>query len=342
MRALSAFDVNQPYSHASYYAQLTLQPRRFQYSNRQLREATRKTTLPDLITYAKSVWTTGKGLCLVQGNFDEDEALDLVKYIGDVLPFKPILEKDYPPRLVALPLPTTEGLNLPPRLIVAEPNPSNENAASHVMLQSLGKTEKEHVLMELLNAVVHEPFYEELRTKQQLGYIVASGIKGVAETRTLTFIVQSSVAPSNELSVKILQFLDNVKSNILDKLLNADLAVYIKSLIEQKTDPDRDLSQEATRNWSEITSERLQFDRLQREAAALLDIEKQDVLDFWNTLYRADGRRILITEIIPQHGAASSQSPITSGGYGRSDFSTSNYILGIDDIEQFRKDREHL
>lgn len=34
MRALSAFDVKQPYSHASYYAQMCLQPRRFQYSNK--------------------------------------------------------------------------------------------------------------------------------------------------------------------------------------------------------------------------------------------------------------------------------------------------------------------
>lgn len=34
MRGLSAFDVKQPYAHASYYAQITLQPRRFQYDNK--------------------------------------------------------------------------------------------------------------------------------------------------------------------------------------------------------------------------------------------------------------------------------------------------------------------
>jgi len=34
MRALSAFDVRQPYAHASYYAQICLQPRRFQYGNK--------------------------------------------------------------------------------------------------------------------------------------------------------------------------------------------------------------------------------------------------------------------------------------------------------------------
>lgn len=34
MRALSAFDVKQPYAHASYYSQICLQPRRFQYGNK--------------------------------------------------------------------------------------------------------------------------------------------------------------------------------------------------------------------------------------------------------------------------------------------------------------------
>lgn len=340
MRALSAFDVSQPYAHASYYAQLTIQPRRFQYTNKSLRDATRQITLPDLVSYSKSAWKSGKGECLIQGNFNEDEALKLVKSIGDIIPFQPITEIDYPPKLEALPLPTSDALTLPPRLLVAEPNPSNENSACHVMLQSLGESNKDHVLIELLSAVLDEPFYNELRTKQQLGYIVASGIKGVSETRTLSFIVQSSIAPSNALTLEILKFLDNVEAKILDKVPRADFATYIKSLIEKKTDPDKDLAVEATRNWSEISSGRLEFDRLQREAAALLDIEKEDLLNFWRHIYVDSGRRVLITEIIPRQGVASSQAPLTSSGYGRSDFPKASYVLGIDDIDQFRRNRE--
>ena len=340
MRALSAFDVSQPYSHASYYAQLTLQPRRFQYSNKSLRDATRQITLPDLVAYSKSAWRKGKGICLVQGNFNEVEALDLVQSIGDKIPFQPIREKDYPPRLVALHLPTTDSLTLPPRLLVTEPNPLNENSACHVMVQSLGTSNKDHVLIELLNTVLDEPFYSDLRTRQQLGYIVASGIKGVAETRTLSFIVQSSIAPSNALTLEILKFLDDVEPKILEKIPKADITVYVKSLIEKKTNPDKDLYIEASRNWSEISNGRLQFDRLQRESAALLNIEKEDLLDFWRSIYVESSRRVLITEIIPRKGEASSPAPSTSSGYGRNDFPLSSFTLGLDDIDQFRRDRE--
>lgn len=342
MRGLSAFDVKQPYAHASYYAQLTLQPHRFQYTNSELRDATRKITLPDLVEYVKGLWSSGKGEMLVQGNFDRKEALSFVDTIEKAIPFKAIPESQYPPYLEALPLPTTSPEILPTRVLVAEPNPSNENAVSYVMLQSLGKSERDHVLIELIGALVQEPFYNELRTKKQLGYIVSSGVKAIADTRTLAFIVQSSIATADELTVEILTFLETVESKILEKANKGDVAVYVKSLIDQKTEPDKDLTTEVTRNWSEIASGRKQFDRLQKEAAALLQIEKGDLIDFWKTIYAGPSRRALISEIIPRRGVASSQSPPTSTGYSTDDVAVEGLVLGIDDIEQFRRDREKL
>jgi insulysin len=342
MRGLSGFDAKQPYAHASYYALLTLQPRSFQYSNKELRDATQKITLPDLAEYVKTLWSSGKGEALVQGNFDTEEALDLVKTIDSVLPFRPIPESEYPPQLEALPLPTSGAKISPTRLLVAEPNPSNGNSVAHVMLQSLGKSETDHVLIELISAVAAEPFFNELRTKQQLGYVVSSGLKGIGSSRTLTFIVQSSVAPAEKLGVEIVKFLDSVEERLLEKLSEGDVASYVKSSIDRRTEPDKDLAVEVTRNWSEIASGRLQFDRIQKEAAALLGVEKQDLLDFWKKLYSGDGRRILITEMIPRQGVAASQSPQISTGYGAADLTSEGLVIGIDDIELFRRDRETL
>jgi insulysin len=342
MRGLSGFDVKQPYAHASYYAQLTLQPRSFQYSNKELRDATEKISLADLAEYVKTLWSSGKGEALVQGNFDREEALDLVKTIDSVLPFRPIPESEYPPQLEALPLPTSSAKISPARLLVAEPNPSNGNSVAHVMLQSLGKSETDHVLIELISAIASEPFFNELRTKQQLGYVVSSGLKGIGGSRTLTFIVQSSVAPAEKLGVEIIKFLDSVEDRLLAKLSKGDVASYVKSSIDRRTEPDKDLAIEVTRNWSEIASGRLEFDRIQKEAAALLGVEKQDLLDFWKKLYSGDGRRVLITEMIPRQGVASSQSPQTSTGYEEADLTSEGLVIGIDDIKSFRRDRETL
>jgi insulysin len=194
--------------------------------------------------------------------------------------------------------------------------------------------------LELLSAIVSEPFYEDLRTKQQLGYIVSSGIRAVGKTRFMAFIVQSSVAPTDKLTTETLKYLDKVRPSLLEKLNKGDFAVYVKSLIDRKTEPDKELSQEVTRNWAEIGSGRLQFDRVQREVAALLDLQKEDLLKFWDNLYVEDGRRVLITEVVPQVGSASSAAPPLSFGYSNVyPDDDKGLVLGLDDLEKYRKDR---
>jgi insulysin len=286
------------------------------------------------------MWSSGHGEALIQGNFDEATALSIIDSIDEVLPFSPISSDDMPPQLEALPLPQSEAGELPPRLLIAEPNPSNGNSVAYVMIQSLGTSEKDHVVLELVGAIVTEPFYNELRTKQQLGYIVSSGVRAIGTTRTLGFIVQSSIVTADRLTVEILSFLDTVEKDLLQPLSNGDIAVYAKSGIDRKTEPDKDLSVEVMRNWGEIASGRIQFNRLQAEARALLDVTKDDILQLWNKVYSGTGRRALVTEIVPQVGVAASELPATSARYSSSRLEQENLILGIDDIEQFRRDRE--
>jgi insulysin len=341
-RGLASFDVQQPYFHCSSYALLSQQPGRFLYSNKELRRATTQATLRDLESYVDSLWNSGKALALIQGNLDEKEAQDLVATIDKALKFKPISSDDYPQQLEPLPLPPIAANAAPTRLVISEPNPSNSNSACYVTIQNLSQKPKDHVLMELISTIFSEPFYESLRTKQQLGYIVSSGIRALGKTKYIGFVAQSSVAPTEKLTTEILKYLDAARVNLLEKLSDADFAVYIRSLIDRKTEPDKYLTDEVTRNWAEIASGRLQFDRAQQEAAALLDVTKEDLLNFWDELYVKDGRRLLITEMVPRIGVASSAAPPLSTGYtsDKAASLTTGLVLGIDDIEEFRKGRE--
>jgi insulysin len=338
-RTFAAFDVKQPYAHCSYYSQLLTQPTSFQYSNEELRTATDSMSLGELVTYVSSVWSSGKGLALVQGNLEEKEASQLVKTIDKALGFQPIPTDQLPRQLQPLPLPLSSK---PTRLAIQEPNPENSNAASYVAIQGLSEDPKEHVMMELIGSIVSEPFYEELRTKQQLGYIVSSGVRPVGKTKMLGFIVQSSTANNEKLTSSIFKYLDNVRLDRLANLPNADFAVFVKSLIDRKTEPDKQLATEVTRNWAEIASGRLQFDRTQLEVAALLDLTKGDLVSFWDSIYVNGNRRVLVTELVPQVGVASSPPPPKRTGYTACESSSSSCVLGIDDIPEFRKTREKL
>jgi insulysin len=333
LRALSAFNVKQPYAHAIYYAGLTQQPRNFQYSNDELVQAMKTTTLTQLKDYVKNLWAKGKGECLIQGNYNKQEALEIVETIDKTLAFNTISADKYPKRLRALPLPVTTSAQKPPRLIISEPNPSNNNAASQVTLQCLETSEKSHVLVEIISAIIEEPLFNELRTNQQLGYIVSSGVKAIDQSRTLSLIVQSNIATAEDLTSSILKFLDDVSEKLITPLSSVDIELYVKGLTDSRLEPDKRLAIEVTRNWSEIASGRYQYDRLQAEVGALLSITKQDIVDFWQNLYVKE-RRILISEVVPKTGPVSTKEPSLGGEYNGG---IPVAALGIKDLQKFRE-----
>jgi len=139
--------------------------------------------------------------------------------------------------------------------------------------------------------------------------------------------------------VRIFEFLEKVKSKYLDPLTDVKLALYVKGLILKRTEPDKKLATEATRNWNEIATGRMTFDRLQREVQALIDVKKSDVLQYWEDIYIGvkGGRRILVTEVTPRNGKAASPQPMRKIGYSYSELgNVTPPLLGLDDIESFR------
>lgn len=333
-RAYAAFDVQQPYSHAIYYTNLLLQPKSFQYTNAEMRVALENVTLEDLTDYVVKIWDSGKVEALLQGNIDEKEALQFVDVIDRTLRFDTMSSNDLPPHLEALQVPLIGPESNPVKISSAEPNSSNKNAAVQVTFQCLDPSEKAHVVVEVLSSIIAEKFYEDLRTKQQLGYIVSCGVKAVSSSRLLSFVVQSSVAPVERLNAEIFKFLNNAKNAFLDPLSDAEIQAVARALVLKKTDPDKKLASEATRNWNEIATGRLQFDRRQKEAQTLLKITKKDVLEYWDEIVLGikGGRRMLVSEVIPNSGDASSRTPAKS-------YKADNK-LGIDDVDRYRMDRE--
>lgn len=57
---------------------------------------------------------------------------------------------------------------------------------------------------------------------------------------------------------------------------------YVGGLVDRKLEPDRRLSSEAERNWSEISTGQLRFDRRREEATALQNIREGDLLRFFD------------------------------------------------------------
>ena len=131
-----------------------------------------------------------------------------------------------------------------------------------------------------------------------------------------------------------MKFISNVKANFLEPLSEIDVNNFARALLLKRTDPDKTLATEANRNWNEIATGRLQFDRRQKEAEALLNVKKDDIMNYWDdiVLGSSGNRRMLVSEVVPKSGAASSKAPAKSYDNGSQ--------LGIDNVDNYRKDRQ--
>jgi secreted Zn-dependent insulinase-like peptidase len=196
------------------------------------------------------------------------------------------------------------------------------------------------VVVDVIGVILSERFYEDLRTKQQLGYIVSCGVKVLSESRNLSFVVQSSTSPVDKLTSEIFKFVTNARQKFLEPITQNEINSIAKGIVLKKTQPDKKLAIETTRNWNEIATGRLQFDRREQEARALLNLKKDDILDYWDTyiLGQNGGRGLLVSEVIPKQGPASSKVPPKSFASKSSAFNK----LGVDDIPSYREARERL
>jgi len=124
----------------------------------------------------------------------------------------------------------------------------------------------------LLNQILSTPFYYELRTRQQLGYIVFSSPMSLLEVPALAFTVQSpNTSPANIVSA-IQDFITS-SSGTLESLDDNTLNTHKRALISRIMEKDARLSQRSNRFWREIDRENFQFDTREQLVAAIENIE---------------------------------------------------------------------
>ena len=114
--------------------------------------------------------------------------------------------------------------------------------------------------------MVSKAFYSELRTRQQLGYIVQSGANEIDGVRGLSLLVQSTALPPPELQQRIDGFLRLFRGTLV-LMPEEELRSYTEAISAQMADVDNRLDQQATRLWNECAQRRYDFGRPWRSAA---------------------------------------------------------------------------
>lgn len=154
-------------------------------------------------------------------------------------------------------------------------NKKEPNSATMMIFQC-ERGRNNQFFAQLLTMLVEDKFFEDLRTKQQLGYVVISGWHDRKDIFGIHFMVQSALLSASELGERINKFLaenqqefTNVDETLFNTMRDALIAEYKK---KKKT-----LAQEASFYWDFILKWRSEFDFNER---AIEFLEKAKLEDF--------------------------------------------------------------
>ncbi len=177
------------------------------------------------------------------------------------------------------------------------------DSAIVVYYQSRTADPRKMAMFCLLNHAMSSEFFNELRTKQQLGYMVGTSYVPMNRQPGILFYIQSPVTGPLQLLESIDRFIQDFGYALM-QISSAQWQQTQAALAAQLLEPDRTLKSAAHRAWSAIGAG--DHDFLQREQLAeqLRLIERADLLQFiQERMHASDPNRLILYSAGQSHGA---------------------------------------
>ena len=256
--------------------------------------------LEEVQDYAKTFFQEMYVKMLVHGNMSESAAAQLGKEVVATLDIAPLSLPMHPVERIVGIEPGSWALR------VNNLNEEDDNSVLEIYYQ-IGGSDLNHLVMtDLLQDIMNEPIFNELRTKQQLGYHVSCSTR--LTFGHLGFMIsvqpQASKYTVTEVDRRVDGFLDWFES-FLEDLEDGDFAEHIDAALNNKLRPAANLSERSNSIWGEISGHTYMFDRKLQEAAILRLVTKKDLVEwFKHTLHPASPVRRKIAVWVVGNGEA--------------------------------------
>ncbi|XP_037484473.1 insulin-degrading enzyme-like 1, peroxisomal [Triticum dicoccoides] len=237
--------------------------------------------------------------CYFAGNIEPSEAESVVQHIEGIL-FNSSTSvcKSLPPsqhltkRIVKL----ERGLRYYyPAMCL---NQQDENSSLLHYIQIHQDDLKQNVLLQLLAVVAKQPAFHQLRSVEQLGYIALLRQRNDSGVRGLQFIIQSTVKDPSNLDARVEAFLKMFEVT-LHEMPDAEFKSNVNALIDMKREKYKNIREESAFFWGEISQGTLKFDRKETEIAALEELKKEELIEFFDNHVKvgAPEKKILSIQI---------------------------------------------
>lgn len=275
-----------PYEHAM--EALSVVSTNSVFSTLEMIAALNQTSLSEFNTYLKDLKSRGLRIqMLVTGNVDALGANKLSKTLAEGLGVSKIIGKAEAAKSQAL------RVSRDVEVRMTNPIPNDANNAVVNAYQFGVPDVADRVKLLMLGKMISQPAYDELRTKQQLGYVVFAVMMPHLSTLQLVMIVQGAKKAPDDIDGRI----ETVLSDFAHGLRNLSMKEFhswkasLRSTIDQK---DQNMGGEADRLWGQIVTDELCFDRRKRALEFLNSFEAPSELAAEFEKMRAQPRKVSV------------------------------------------------
>ncbi len=221
---------------------------------------------------------------LIHGNFSRSDALKLSSIVDNKFKLSGRLRHD--PQSQVLIVPAQRN----PWAYIVETD--HQDNALLKYIQANDDSLRSQALMRLLVQVSNSEFYTQLRTQQQLGYVVYAGYRPVVRTPGIGFVVQSPVYSTTDIDSSMLSFVLEFEK-ILIEMPDEAFAKHKSALINRLSEKPKSLGEKGGRFWGEINLGYTDFTRRELLIAIIEKLDKQALVNFYlNTMYAPTKREM--------------------------------------------------
>ena len=164
-------------------------------------------------------------------------------------------------------------------------NPDEGNSVCEIYFQLSPCSDfTESCMVDILSQIIDEPYYDILRTKQQLGYYVDASSRMTASVLGFCFIVKGDAVRAEEAECRVMEFLSEFH-HTLKTMPRNKFASHRRAVSQEKLEPDDSMGDEARRFYGEITSARFDFHSWEKEASRVMEISQKDFTKWFHSRF---------------------------------------------------------
>lgn len=254
------------------------------YSNNELAEALPSVDLAALQTYMKTLLSDVSLKVLTHGNISKNEAISIASNLRKSFIRDNNIGEGFKANIIQM---------KPNQQQVVELDIAHDDSAI-VVTYPMNSSMANIATTQMLGQVLGAAFFNELRTKQQLGYIVGASGSNAENLPTLNFYVQSSKMGPVELEKRINNFITR-QFDVIAAMSEDDFNKNKSGLLTNINKKDKNLLGRTSRLWGELSTGYTEFNKRELITEAINALTKDDLVSAYKNLLLEKSAPQLVT-----------------------------------------------